>query len=70
MQSGGTGVNVQDLITIQNQHLAYLPNIATNTLNTADRCERAAVACELALSKISSVISVRGYASTHVVNTN
>lgn len=64
------GVNVQDLITIQNQHLAYLPNIATNTLNTADRCERAAIACESALSKISSVISVRGTASSHVVNTN
>ena len=64
------GINVQDLITIQNQHLAHLPNIATNTLNTADRCERAALACESALSKISSVISVRGRASTHVVNTN
>ena len=62
------GINVQDLITIQNQHLAHLPNIATNTLNTADRCERAAVACESALSKISSVISVRGTTSTHVVN--
>ena len=73
LQGGGNpvgGINVQDLITIQNQHLAYLPNIATNTLNTADRCERAAVACESALSKISSVISVRGTASTHVVNTN
>lgn len=64
------GINVQDLITIQNQHLAHLPNIATNTLNTADRCERAALACESALSKISSVISIRGTASTHVVNTN
>ena len=64
------GVNVQDLITIQNQHLAYLPNIATNTLNTADRCERAALACESALSKISSVISLRGTTSSHVVNTN
>ena len=73
LQGGATpiaGVNVQDLITIQNQHLAYLPNIATNTLNTADRCERAAVACESALSKISSVISVRGNTSTHVVNIN
>ena len=70
LQGGGavSGVNVQDLITIQNQHLAHLPNIATNTLNTADRCERAAVACESALSKISSVISVRGTTSTHVVN--
>ena len=71
LQGGGNpvgGINVQDLITIQNQHLAYLPNIATNTLNTADRCERAAVACESALSKISSVISLRGTTSTHVVN--
>lgn len=74
LQGGGSpvggGINVQDLITIQNQHLAYLPNIATNTLNTADRCERAAVACESALSKISSVISVRGATSTHIVNVN
>ena len=71
LQGGGNpvgGINVQDLITIQNQHLAYLPNIATNTLNTADRCERAAVACESALSKISNVISLRGTTSTHVVN--
>lgn len=72
LQGGNSmgGVNVQDLITIQNQHLAHLPNIATNTLNTADRCERAAVACESALAKISSVISIRGTASSHVVNTN
>ncbi len=72
LQGGNSmgGVNVQDLITIQNQHLAHLPNIATNTLNTADRCERAAVACESALVKISSVISIRGTASSHVVNTN
>lgn len=64
------GVNVQDLITIQNQHLAYLPNIADNTAKTAERCERAAVACESILSKVSSVVSVRGNASQMVVNTN
>lgn len=64
------GVNVQDLITIQNQHLSHLPNIATNTLNTVDRCERAAVACESVLEKIGSVISVKGTSATHVVNIN
>lgn len=64
------GINVQDLITIQNQHLAYLPNIADNTARTADRCERAAVACETILSKVSSVVSARGSASNLVVNTN
>ena len=64
------GINVQDLITIQNQHLAYLPNIADNTARTADRCERAAVACETILSKINGVVSARGTASNLVINTN
>lgn len=63
-----SGVNVQDLITIQNQHLSYLPTIAQNTAETVARCERAAVACESMASKLGSVIKPKGTTSTHSVN--
>lgn len=66
----GGGVNMQDLITIQNQHLAYLPNIAQNTAETVARCERAANACERIADNLDRVIKPRGTQSTHVVNTN
>ena len=63
-----SGVNVQDLITIQNQHLSHLPSIAQNTAATVARCERAAVACESMASKLGSVIKPKGTTSTHSVN--
>lgn len=63
-----SGVNVQDLITIQNQFLSHLPNIAQNTAETVARCERAAVACESMASKLGSVIKPKGTTSTHSVN--
>lgn len=62
------GVNVQDLITIQNQFLSHLPTIAQNTAETVARCERAAVACESMASKLGSVIKPKGTTSTHSVN--
>ena len=63
-----SGVNVQDLIAIQNQFLSHLPTIAQNTAETVARCERAAVACESMASKLGSVIKPKGTASTHSVN--
>lgn len=63
-----SGVNVQDLITIQNQFLSHLPTIAQNTAETVARCERAAVACESMASKLGSVIKPKGTTSTHSVN--
>ena len=63
-----SGVNVQDLITIQNQFLSSLPTIAQNTAETVARCERAAVACESMASKLGSVIKPKGTTSTHSVN--
>ena len=63
-----SGVNVQDLITIQNQFLSHLPTIAQNTAETVARCERAAVACENMASKLGSVIKPKGTTSTHSVN--
>lgn len=69
VQVGG-GVNMQDLITIQNQHLAHLPNIAQNTADTVARCERAAVACERMADQLDRVIKPRGTQATHTVNTS
>ena len=73
LQGGGAsiqgGVNLQDLMTIQNQHLSYLPNIAQNTAETVARCERAANACERMAGQLDRVIKPRGTQATHVVNT-
>lgn len=63
-----SGVNVQDLITIQNQFLSHLPTIAQNTAETVARCERAAVACESMASKLNSAIKPIGTTHTHSVN--
>ena len=64
------GFDMQSLITIQNQHLSYLPNIAANTADTVARCERAAMACERVADNLDRVIKPRGVQSTHVVNTS
>lgn len=69
VQVGG-GVNMQDLITIQNQHLSHLPSIAQNTAETVARCERAANACERMADQLDRVIKPRGTQSTHTVNTS
>ena len=65
-----SGFDMQSLITIQNQHLSYLPNIAANTADTVARCERAAMACERVADNLDRVIKPRGVQSTHVVNTS
>ena len=69
VQVGG-GVNMQDLVTIQNQHLSHLPNIAQNTAETVARCERAANACERMADQLDRVIKPRGTQATHTVNTS
>lgn len=59
-----------DIFTIQNQHLAYLPNIALNTAQTAERCERAAQACESIAENLNRVIKPNGVPGTHRVVTS
>lgn len=66
----GDGVNMQDLVTIQNQHLAYLPNIAQNTADTVARCERAALACERVADNLDRVIKPRGTQSSYTLSTS
>lgn len=74
MSGGGTEFSsneqIVDLITIQNQHLAYLPNIALNTAQTAERCERAAAACENIAENLNRVIKPNGVQGSYRVNTS
>lgn len=74
MSGGGTDFSsneqIADLITIQNQHLAYLPNIALNTAQTAERCERAAAACENIAENLNRVIKPNGVQGSYRVNTS
>lgn len=74
MSGGGTEFSsneqITDLITIQNQHLAYLPNIALNTAQTAERCERAATACENIAENLNRVIKPNGVQGNYRVNTS
>jgi hypothetical protein len=73
LQSGGAqvggGVDMQGLITIQNQHLSYLPTIAQHTADTVTECKRTADACVVMVEKLNSVIKPRGTQATHTINT-
>lgn len=70
MQNGaGGGVNIQDLVTIQNQHLAHLPNIAANTAGTLQRCEEILTQVTDIATNLGRVIAPVGLPSTHQVHT-
>jgi hypothetical protein len=70
MQNGaGGGVNIQDLVTIQNQHLAHLPNIAANTAGTLQRCEEILTQVTDIATNLGRVISTVGTPTTHQVHT-
>ena len=70
MQNGaGGGVNIQDLVTIQNQHLAHLPNISANTAGTLQRCEEILAQVTDIATNLGRVIAPNGNSSTHQVHT-
>ena len=70
IQNGaGGGINVQDLITIQNQHLAHLPNIAANTAGTLQRCEEILAQVTDIATNLGRVVTPIGTSSTHQVHT-
>ena len=48
-------------------YLSYLPNIAQNTADAVNRCERAAVACEEIANNISRVIKPKGTAAAYAI---
>lgn len=68
MQNGNTGVNIQDLVTIQNQHLAQLPNIAANTANTLAECRSILSQVTSIADNLGRVISPRGNTAGHQIN--
>ena len=69
MQSGGTGVNIQDLVTIQNQHLAHLPNIAANTANTLAECKSILIEVRRVADTMDKVITPNGTPANFQVHT-
>lgn len=70
MQSGaGGGINIQDLVTIQNQHLAHLPNIAANTANTLAECRAILVQVTSVADNLGRVITTTGTPSAYQLHT-
>lgn len=65
-----TGNVMQDLITIQNQHLSSLPLIEYNTAETVKRCERAAIACENIYNVLGKVVKPSGTKASYHVSTS
>lgn len=63
-------ISLTDLVTMQNQHLSNLPQIAANTAATVERCERAAVACENMAAQLGRVIKPKGTSSGFVLQTS
>ena len=65
----GSSITLQDLVTLQNQHLSYLPTIAQHTADTVAQCQRAADACETMVRQLGSVIKPQGAEASYRVAT-
>jgi hypothetical protein len=64
------GVSLTDILAMQNEHLSQLPSIAANTALTAERCERAANACEDMAAKLGRVIKPKAAQSGNQYTVN
>ena len=64
----GSAITLQDLVTLQNQHLSYLPTIAQHTADTVAECKRTADACENMMGQLRSVIKPNGTQSAYKLN--
>ena len=69
LQNGGQGINMQDLVTIQNQHLSYLPSIAQHTAETVAECKQIVVETRRTADALERVIKPRGTQASHTMNT-
>lgn len=65
----GSAMTLQDLVTIQNQHLSYLPSIAQHTADTVAECKAIVVETRRTADALERVIKPRGTQSTHTMNT-
>ena len=68
MQDSGSGVNIQDLINLQNQHLSHLPNIAASTAGTLTECQNILSRVTEIADNLNRVVAPRGSQSTHQIN--
>ena len=73
VQSGGMatqGVNISDLITLQNQHLSHLPNISANTAATLLECQAILKETTRIANRLDSVITPQGTRGAYSLNTS
>ena len=73
VQSGGVamqGVNITDLITLQNQHLSHLPNIAANTAGTLAECRLILAQTTRIADNLNRVITPQGTRGAYTLNTS
>lgn len=66
----GSAITLQDLVTIQNQHLSHLPSIAQHTADTVAECKQIVAETRRTADALERVIKPRGTQATHVVNTS
>jgi hypothetical protein len=73
VQSGGmesNGVSISDLVNMQNQHLSYLPNIASNTAETLAECRSILSETRRVADNLDRVIKPRDVKSSYTLNTS
>lgn len=65
----GSAITLQDLVTIQNQHLSHLPSIAQHTADTVAECKQIVAETRRTADALDRVIKPKGTQTTHTLNT-
>lgn len=66
--SQGSAITLQDLVTIQNQHLSYLPTIAQHTAETVAECKQIVAETRRTADALERVIKPDGTRTTYKMN--
>ena len=65
----GSAITLQDLVTLQNQHLSYLPTIAQHTADTVAECKTIVAETRRTADALERVIKPEGTKATYKLNT-
>ena len=65
----GSAITLQDLVTLQNQHLSYLPTIAQHTAETVAECKQIVIETRRTANALERVIKPEGTKATYKLNT-
>jgi hypothetical protein len=65
----GSTVTLQDLVTLQNQHLSYLPTIAQHTADTVAECKAIVAETRRTADALERVIKPEGTKAAYKLNT-